>query len=52
MIKLFTDEETEIKLFTNIIVNKIEESTSDLLEELRKSCDNILLELIKQKKSF
>ena len=48
----FTDEETEIKLFTNIIENKIEESTSDLIEELRKSCDNILLELIKQKNPF
>ena len=48
----FTDEETEIQLFTNIIENKIEESTSDLIEELRKSCDNILLELIKQKNPF
>ncbi len=48
----FTDEETEIKLFTKIIENKIEESTSDLIEELRKSCDNILLELINQKNPF
>ena len=48
----FSDEETEIKLFINIIENKIEESTSDLIDELKKASDNILLELIKQKNPF
>ncbi len=48
----FSDEETEIKLFINIIENKIEESTTDLIEELKKASDNILLELIKQKNPF
>ena len=48
----FNDEETEITLFTNIIENKIEESTSDLIIELKKTCDNILLDILKQKNPF
>ena len=48
----FNDEETEITLFTNIIENKIEESTIDLIIELKKTCDNILLDILKQKNPF